>query len=56
MQPALMRLWLGFELRPPVAKGLERGAFRLAILPLIQVAALPRLVMRPPEGLTLARS
>jgi hypothetical protein len=30
-----MRLWFGFELRPPVAKGLERYAFRLAILALI---------------------
>jgi hypothetical protein len=30
-----MRLWLGFELRPAVSKGLERHAFRLAILPLI---------------------
>jgi Bacterial regulatory protein, arsR family len=54
-QLALSRLWLGFELRPPVAKSLGRDAFRLAILPLIQVAALPRLVVRPPESLTLTR-
>src|SRR5262245_39143541 len=36
-----------------VAKRLQRDALRLAILPLIQVAALPRLVVRPPEGLTI---
>jgi len=32
----------GFELRPPIAQRLERDAVRLAILSLIQVAALPR--------------
>jgi hypothetical protein len=46
---------LGFELRPPVPKGLEWNALRLAILTLIQVAARPRLMVRPPEGLALSR-
>jgi hypothetical protein len=47
------RLRLRLELRPPVAERLQRDALRLAILPLIQVATLPRLVMRPPERLAL---
>src|SRR6476646_6206337 len=51
----LGRLWLGFKLRPPVAERLERDALRLAILPLIQVATLPRLVVRPPESFALTR-
>src|SRR5476651_2471550 len=54
-QLALEGLWLGLKLRPPVAKCLQRAALRLAILPLIQVAALPRLVARPPESFTLPR-
>jgi hypothetical protein len=54
-QLALGRLWLGFELRAPIAKSLERNPLRLAILSLIQVATLPRLMMRPPESLALTR-
>jgi hypothetical protein len=44
---------LGFEPRPPIAKRLERNALRLAILPLVQVAKLPGLMVRPPERLTI---
>jgi hypothetical protein len=39
-----VQLWLGFELRRQLPKALSGNAFRLAILPLIQVAALPRFV------------
>src|SRR5581483_1478782 len=39
--------WDGWRVRPCCA-------LRLAILALIQVAALPSLVMRPPEGLAIA--
>jgi hypothetical protein len=46
-------LWLGFKLRTPIAESFERNPLRLAILPLIQVAALPRLMMRTPERLAL---
>ena len=53
-QLALGWLWLSFELRSPVAESLEWNALRLAILPLIQVATLPRLMMRTPERLTRA--
>jgi hypothetical protein len=35
--------------------GLKQKKHSLAILPLTEVAALPRLVVRQPEGLTLAR-
>jgi hypothetical protein len=50
-------LRFGFELRPPVAKRLERKPVSLAILSLIQIALPPRLMMRPPKGfaVTLAR-
>jgi hypothetical protein len=44
---------LGFELCPPVAEGLERDALNLAILALIQLATLPRFVMRSPERIAL---
>jgi hypothetical protein len=54
-QFARKRLRLGFELRTPVAEGLQRQALRLAILPLIQVTTLPRFVMRPPERLAVSR-
>jgi hypothetical protein len=37
-------LRLCFELRTPIAEGLERDPLRFAMLPLIQVAALPRLI------------
>jgi hypothetical protein len=46
-------LWLGSELLTPVLEPLLWQALRLAILPLIQVAPLPRLVMRTPECLAL---
>jgi len=52
-QPALGRLWLGSELLAPVLECLPGKAMSLAILPLIQVATLPRLMMRAPERLTL---
>src|SRR5258708_1503576 len=48
-----VRLRFGFELCTPVAESLERDPLRLTILPLIQVAALPRLLVRPPEPLVL---
>ena len=38
------------ELRPPVAKALERQPVELAILPLVQGAAPPGVVMRPPDA------
>jgi hypothetical protein len=44
-----------FELRTPVAEGLERNPLPLAILPLIQIATLPRIMMRTPERLALTR-
>jgi len=37
------------------AERLERDTLRLAILPLIQIATLPRLVVRPPESFVLTR-
>jgi hypothetical protein len=54
-QLARRRLWLRLELRTPVPERLQRQALRVAIFPLIQVAALPRFMMRPPERLTMAR-
>jgi hypothetical protein len=48
-------LRLGFELRTPIPESLERDSLRLAILPLVQVATLPRLMMRPPEVRSLTR-
>jgi hypothetical protein len=47
-------LWFGSELLAPVLEPLLWQALCLAILPLIQVASLPRLMMRPPERLTLS--
>jgi hypothetical protein len=47
------RLQFGLELRTPIAECLERNTLRLAILPLIQVATLPREMMRSPELLVL---
>jgi hypothetical protein len=46
-------LWLGSELLAPVLECLLWKAMNLAITPLIQVATLPRLMMRTPERLTL---
>ena len=48
-------LRLGFELRTPIPESLERDSLRLAILPLVQVATLPRLMMRPSEVRFLTR-
>ena len=48
-------LRLGFELRTPIPESLERDSLRLAILPLVQVATLPRLMMRPSEVRSLTR-
>src|SRR6266446_3701875 len=52
-QLARRPLRFGFELGPPVAKRLERNPLSLTILSLIQIALTPRLVMRPPKGLTV---
>jgi hypothetical protein len=46
-------LWLGSELLAPVLERLLWQAMSLAILALIQVATLPRLMVRTPERLTL---
>ena len=46
-------LRLRSELLTPVLETLLRQVMRFAILPLIQVATLPRLVVRSPERLTL---
>jgi hypothetical protein len=54
-QLRLRRPWLGFKRHPPVAERLERNALSFAILPLVQVATLPRLVVRSPEGFALTR-
>jgi len=55
----LARPWLrlSFELRPPIAKRLERKPVSLTILSLIQIALPPRLMVCTPKGLavTLAR-
>src|SRR5205807_3137849 len=48
-QLARQRLGFGFELRPPVAERLERDPLGLAILPLIQLATTPHLMVRPPK-------
>src|SRR6516165_5326060 len=45
-QPARRRLRLSFELRPPIAKRLQRKPVSFTILSLIQIALTPRLVMR----------
>jgi len=57
-QFARLLLRFGFELRPPVAKRLERKPASLTILSLIQIALTPRLVVRCPKCLavTLARA
>ena len=54
-QLASGRFRFGLELRPPVAERLQRQALRHAILPLIQITALPGFVMRPPERLAIPR-
>jgi hypothetical protein len=48
-------LRLGFELRTPIAESLKWNPLRVTILPLIQVATLPSLMMRAPERLALTR-
>src|SRR5258706_5166618 len=55
-QLALRQLRLGLELRPPVAERLERDPLGLAILPLIQLATTPRLMLRPPKRLAVTRA
>jgi hypothetical protein len=47
--------WLrrGFELRSPVAESVQRNPVGLAIVPLIQRALLPRLMMGPPKRLAV---
>jgi hypothetical protein len=45
-------LRLGFELCAPVAESLERYPLRFTILSLIQVAAIPRLMVRPSKLLS----
>src|SRR5438093_5770039 len=52
-QFARRRLRFGFELRPPVAKRLERKPLSLTILSLIQIALTPRLVACAPKGLAV---
>jgi hypothetical protein len=47
------RLRFGFELRPPVAKRLERKPLNLTILSLIQITMTPRLMVRAPKGLAV---
>jgi hypothetical protein len=42
-----------FEPRPPVAERLERNLLSLAILPLIQLAMAPRLMVRSPKSLAV---
>ena len=49
-----LRLRLNSEPLAPVLERLLRENVKFAILPLIQVAALPTLMMRPPESLMLA--
>lgn len=53
VQQLLQHLRLILELCPPVLKALQKQPMRLAILALVQLAALPRLMMRSPERLTL---
>jgi hypothetical protein len=43
-------LWLGLELRPPIAERLERYPVSLAILSLIEFAFYPGHMMRPPNA------
>jgi len=45
---------LASELRSPVAEPLQRQSVQLAILALVQCAACPVLMMRPPETLQLS--
>jgi hypothetical protein len=42
---------LALELRPPIAKPLQRQTVQLAILTLIEPPTLPLIVMKPPETL-----
>jgi hypothetical protein len=51
----LARPWLrlSFELRPPIAKRLERKPVSLTIFSLIQIALTPRLMVRTPKGLAV---
>ncbi len=56
VQQLLRRLRLIPELRPPVLKALQNQPMRLTILAPVQVATLPRLMMRAPERLGTGQS
>jgi hypothetical protein len=46
-------LWLGLELRTPIAERLERNPVSLAILTLIELAFYPGLMVRAPKSLAI---
>jgi hypothetical protein len=46
-------LWLGLELRTPIAERLEWNPISLAILTLIELTLNPSLVVRPPKSLAI---
>jgi hypothetical protein len=48
---ACWRLWLGFELRTPIAERLEWNPVSLAILTPIELTLNPSLVVRPAKSL-----
>src|SRR6202166_3786632 len=50
---ARRRLWLGLELRTPIAERLERKPASLAILTLIELAFYPGLMVRAPKSLAV---
>jgi len=47
VQQLLRHLRFILELRPPILEALQNQSMRFAILVLVQIAALPRLMMRP---------
>jgi hypothetical protein len=55
VEQLLWHLRLIPELRPPVLEALQNKLMRLAIFALVQIAAWPRLKMRPPERIALIR-
>jgi hypothetical protein len=50
----LLRVWLGFELRPPIAERLRWNPVSLAILTLMELTLNPSLVVRPPKNLAVS--
>jgi hypothetical protein len=50
----LLRVWLGFELRPPIAERLRWNPVSLAILTLMELTLNPSLVVRPPKSLAVS--